>query len=55
MTVILAVSYGGREEMRARGARHPRGASGRGELSPERITAAARQALGTRGIPDPTS
>src|SRR5882724_1688309 len=53
MTVILAVSYGGREEI-ARAARAIARRVRRGELSPERITAGTlARHLGTRGIPDP--
>src|SRR2546426_6861900 len=53
MPVILAVSYGGREEI-ARAARAIARRVGRGELSPERITAGTlARHLGTRGIPDP--
>ncbi|TMA99252.1 MAG: di-trans,poly-cis-decaprenylcistransferase, partial [Deltaproteobacteria bacterium] len=53
MTVILAVSYGGREEI-ARAARAIARRVRRGELSPERITAGTlARHLGTRDIPDP--
>ena len=53
MTVILAVSYGGREEI-ARAARAIARRVRRGDLDPEQITAGmlARH-LGTNGIPDP--
>jgi undecaprenyl diphosphate synthase len=53
MTVILAVSYGGREEI-ARAARAIARRVRRGELDPERITAGTfAKHLGTKGIPDP--
>jgi undecaprenyl diphosphate synthase len=53
MTVILAVSYGGREEI-ARAARSIARRVRRGELAPERITAGTvAKHLGTAGIPDP--
>jgi len=53
MTVILAVSYGGREEI-ARAARAIARSVQRGELDPERITAGTfAKHLGTRDIPDP--
>jgi len=53
MTVILAVSYGGREEI-ARAARAIARRVDRGELRPEQITSAVvAQHLGTAGIPDP--
>ena len=53
MTVILAVSYGGREEI-ARAARAIARRVRRGELDPERITAGTlAKHLGTHGIPDP--
>jgi len=53
MTVILAVSYGGREEI-ARAARAIARRVQRGQLDPERITAGTfANHLGTRGIPDP--
>ena len=53
MTVILAVSYGGREEI-ARAARAIARRVRRGELSPEGITAGTlARHLGTSGIPDP--
>jgi undecaprenyl diphosphate synthase len=53
MTVILAVSYGGREEI-VRAARALARRVQRGELDPDRITedVFAHQ-LGTSGIPDP--
>jgi undecaprenyl diphosphate synthase len=53
MTVILAVSYGGREEI-ARAARAIARRVRRGELEPEQITAGTvAKHLGTNGIPDP--
>ena len=53
MTVILAVSYGGREEI-ARAARSIARQVQRGELDPEQITAGTfAKHLGTNGIPDP--
>jgi len=53
MTVILAVSYGGREEI-ARAARAIARRVRRGELDPERVTASTfAKHLGTNGIPDP--
>lgn len=53
MTVILAVSYGGREEI-AKAARRIAMQVRRGQLSPERITAdTVAKHLGTAGIPDP--
>src|SRR5436190_4269121 len=53
MTVILAVSYGGREEI-ARAARAIARRVQRGQLDPEQITAGIfADHLGTRGIPDP--
>jgi len=53
MTVILAVSYGGREEI-ARAARALARRVRRGEIDPEHITPGTfADYLGTRGIPDP--
>jgi len=53
MTVMLAVSYGGREEI-ARAARAIARRVERGELDPGRITArTVAKHLGTAGIPDP--
>src|SRR5207245_10741024 len=53
MTVILAVSYGGREEI-TRAARAIARSVRRGELRPEQITSAVvGRYLGTAGIPDP--
>jgi len=53
MTVILAVSYGGREEI-AKAARRIAQQVRRGLLAPERITAdTVAKHLGTAGIPDP--
>jgi undecaprenyl diphosphate synthase len=53
MTVILAVSYGGREEI-ARAARAIARRVRRGELEPGRITAdTVARHLGTHGVPDP--
>jgi undecaprenyl diphosphate synthase len=53
MTVILAVSYGGREEI-ARAMRAIARRVRRGELEPERITPeTVAKHLGTNGIPDP--
>jgi undecaprenyl diphosphate synthase len=53
MTVILAVSYGGREEI-ARAARAIARRVRRGELAPEQITAGTvAKHLGTNGVPDP--
>ncbi len=53
MTVILAVSYGGREEI-ARAARAIARRVGRGELKPDQITpGTVAKHLGTSGIPDP--
>jgi len=53
MTVILAVSYGGREEI-ARAMRAIARRVQRGELEPERITPdTVAKHLGTNGIPDP--
>src|SRR5207253_4784209 len=53
MTVILAVSYGGREEI-ARAARAIARRVQRGQLDPGQITAGTfADHLGTRGIPDP--
>src|SRR5204863_3695665 len=53
MTVILAVSYGGREEI-ARAARALARRVRRGELDPERVTAGTfAKHPGTNGIPDP--
>jgi len=53
MTVILAVSYGGREEI-ARAARAITRRVRRGELEPDQITAGTfAKHLGTNGVPDP--
>jgi undecaprenyl diphosphate synthase len=53
MTVVLAVSYGGREEI-ARATREIARRVGRGELRPEQITEAVfAKHLGTADIPDP--
>jgi undecaprenyl diphosphate synthase len=53
MTVILAVSYGAREEI-ARAARAIARRVGRGELRPDQITpGTVEKHLGTSGIPDP--
>ena len=53
MTVILAVSYGGREEI-ARAARAIARRVRRGELEPDQITAGTfAKHLGTNGVPDP--
>ena len=53
MTVILAVSYGGREEI-TRAARAIARRVRRGDLAPDRITASTvAKHLGTNGIPDP--
>ena len=53
MTVILAVSYGGREEI-ARAARAIARRVQRGEIDPEQVTADTfAKHLGTNGIPDP--
>jgi len=53
MTVILAVSYGGREEI-ARAARAIARRVRRGELDPEHITAGTvEKHLATNGVPDP--
>jgi undecaprenyl diphosphate synthase len=53
MTVILAVSYGGREEI-VRAARSLARRVQRGELEADRITEDVfAQQLGTAGIPDP--
>jgi len=53
MTVILAVSYGAREEI-ARATRAIARRVGRGELKPDGITPATVAAhLGTSGVPDP--
>jgi undecaprenyl diphosphate synthase len=53
MTVILAVSYGGREEI-ARATRAIARRVGRGELRPDQITPGlVAKHLGTSGIPDP--
>jgi undecaprenyl diphosphate synthase len=53
MTVILAVSYGGREEI-ARAARTIARRVRRGELDPESVTEdTVAEHLGTHGIPDP--
>jgi undecaprenyl diphosphate synthase len=53
MTVVLAVSYGAREEI-ARAARAIARRVRRGELEPEQVTAGTfAKHLGTNGIPDP--
>jgi len=53
MTVVLAVSYGAREEI-ARAARVIARRVRRGELEPEQVTAGTfAKHLGTNGIPDP--
>lgn len=53
MTVILAVSYGGREEI-ARAARAIARRVRRGELSPSQVTTALMsEHLGTKDVPDP--
>jgi undecaprenyl diphosphate synthase len=53
MTVILAVSYGGREEI-ARAARAIARRVRRGELHPTQVTPGlVAKHLGTNGIPDP--
>jgi len=53
MTVILAVSYGGREEI-ARAARAIARRVQRGEIDPDQVTADTfAKHLGTNGIPDP--
>jgi undecaprenyl diphosphate synthase len=53
MTVILAVSYGGREEI-ARAARAIARRVRRGELAPAQVTPGlVAKHLGTNGIPDP--
>jgi undecaprenyl diphosphate synthase len=53
MTVILAVSYGGREDI-ARAARAIARSVERGKLAPGQITEeTVSEHLGTRGVPDP--
>jgi undecaprenyl diphosphate synthase len=53
MTVILAVSYGGREDI-ARAARAIARRVERGKLAPAQITeATVSKHLGTKGVPDP--
>ncbi len=53
MTVILAVSYGGREDI-AQATRAIARRVQRGELSPEQVTeATVSEHLGTAGVPDP--
>jgi undecaprenyl diphosphate synthase len=53
MTVILAVSYGGREDI-AQAARAIARRVKRGELAPDEISeATVSEHLGTRGVPDP--